>query len=276
MDYLEVKCKFNVEHRDLVIAILSNMGFDSFIETNDGAYGYVFPADFNEEEVSEALSKLNIGQFSLSADKLPDINWNKEWETNYEPVEVEDKLYIRASFHEPKPHFPLEIVITPQMSFGTGHHSTTWLMSKALLGLELKGKRVIDIGCGTGILAILAKKLGAIEVYGNDIENWAHENSIENANQNNTEIVFQKGTIDEISLPNQKFDVVLVNINKNILLQEIQNYIDILQVGGHLLLSGFYQSDVEQLSSEAQRLGLAELSVNVKNNWACASYIKRG
>jgi ribosomal protein L11 methyltransferase len=209
-----------------------------------------------------------LGPIDVVEAEIEKQNWNAVWETNYDPIRISDKVHIRASFHEPDPSVEMDIVINPKMSFGTGHHETTTLMVQAMLEISLAGKSVLDVGTGTGILAFIALKLGASRVHGFDIDPWSVENSIENAALNNCEsATFQEGTIrDE---PFTVYDVVLANINRNILLNELAEYVLRLKSGGILLLSGFYTEDIPFLIQAAQPLGLKlEAETNLRN-WAC-------
>mgnify|MGYP001617885136 CR=1 FL=1 len=213
--------------------------------------------------------------FSFSQEEIKKQNWNKQWEKNFTPVLIEDLCCIRASFH-PAPTPPtMDIIIEPKMSFGTGHHQTTWLMSKALFSLGLKGKSVLDVGCGTGVLSIIAKKLDSQLVTGIDIDEWSIENSRENRKANGFDkeaINFYQGTVG--SLANEMYDVILANINRNILLKEMSKYIAHLNKGGKILLSGFFESDCKELISAAENAGLKNTGKETRNEWALLIFEK--
>lgn len=251
---------------DILVALLSELEFESFSTTDTGVEAYV------QEELDNelAVKEISIDGFSISYQRLeiPKTNWNEEWEKNFHPVFVDDLVCIRAHFHSANNSSKHDIVITPKMSFGTGHHDTTWLMSKTLFEVDVKNKSVLDMGCGTGILAILAYQLGAKPVLGIDIDEWSIENSIENAMNNQaSEIEFKKG--DVALLPStESFDVILANINKNVLKKDLANYYKALKLNGTILLSGFFVADVEELSQLATSIGFDVLQHYHKNEWA--------
>ncbi len=251
---------------DILIALLADFGFESFTqnETNLDAYIQV------ELENESLVKDLNFKDFTFSYTRteIPKTNWNEEWEKNFSPVYVDDLVCVRAHFHDKSINVKHDIVITPKMSFGTGHHDTTWLVSKTMFSLDFKNKSVLDMGCGTGILAILAKLLGATKLLGIDIDDWSIENSIENAEINDcSKIEFKKG--DATLLPKQEtFDIILANINKNILKQDLPNYFNCLKKDGFLLLSGFFIADVEELKNLAKAIGFEFIESYQKNEWA--------
>jgi len=251
---------------EILIAMISDLGFESFDNTDTGFLGYI------KEGLTENLdfSEFQFEDFTytFSVEKIAATNWNAEWEKNFEPVFVEDLLCVRAPFHEKNNSVKYEIVIMPKMSFGTGHHQTTRLMCKQLFETELKNKRVLDMGCGTGILAILAKILGAGEVTGIDIDEWSVENAKENCISNGyPDIILKKGDVD--LLVNEKpFEIILANINKNILKAQIPFYSKIMKIGATLFLSGFFTTDVEELTQAASSNGFKFLSNDNENEWA--------
>jgi len=250
---------------EVLIAMISDLGFESFDTTETGFIAYM-----KEEGTEPDLSEFQFEEFifSYSIEKIPDTNWNAEWEKNFEPVFVDDLLCIRAPFHEKNDKVSKEIVIMPKMSFGTGHHQTTRLMCRQMFSTDLQDKRVLDMGCGTGILAILAKMLGAAQVTGIDIDEWSVENSKENCATNGfPEIILKKGDVD--LLENEKpFDVILANINKNILKAQIPSYSKIMKGGATLFLSGFFTTDLEELTKVAASNGFKFLSSFHENEWA--------
>lgn len=251
---------------DILIALLADLGFESFTQNETGVEAYI-----QEEIENEGLVKeLNFEDFTFSYTRttIPKTNWNEEWEKNFSPVYVDDLVCIRAHFHPAAQHIKHDIVITPKMSFGTGHHDTTWLVSKTMFSIPFTNTHILDMGCGTGILALLAKQLGATKLLGIDIDDWSIENSIENAAINNaTDIEFKKG--DASLLPKtDTFDIILANINKNVLKKDMTSYFNCLKKEGYLLLSGFFTTDVEELKQLAQSIGFTFIESYNKNEWA--------
>lgn len=251
---------------DILIALLADLGFESFSANDTGFDAYVTEEADQEAEIR--ILQFDDFTFSYTRNLIPKSNWNEEWEKNFTPVYVDDLVCIRASFHAPSTATKHDIVITPKMSFGTGHHDTTWLMSKTMFELDLRDKHVLDMGCGTGILAILACQLGATTVEGIDIDDWSIENSIENAAVNETPYIhFRKGDAD--LLPSaETFDVILANINKNVLKKDMPSYFAALKSGGDLLLSGFFATDVSELKETAETCGFQFKNYHRKNEWA--------
>lgn len=269
MEYLEFKIACNEAYREILIAVLAEIGFDSFLETETGIEAYITEDLFDRTAFDEVIAQYRIpGEISVEEGRMAKVNWNEEWEKNYDPIEVGDQVYVRASFHAPKEGVAHEIIINPKMSFGTGHHATTYLMLTHQLNLDHQGKRVIDIGAGTGILAIMAHKLGAGEVQALDIDEWCVENGEENFALNGLpDVKMGLGTIREVA-PQGTFDIVLANINKNVLLDEMEVYADLVQPNCHLLLSGFYEHDIQDIVDKAQAFGLVLKDQKSKNNWA--------
>jgi ribosomal protein L11 methyltransferase len=268
MDYLEFKITCLEEFREILIAELAEIGFDSFLETDTGIDAYTLKRDFDRVKFDEIISNyLEVAQISLSEGLMPKVNWNEEWEKNYDPIEVEDLVYVRASFHQPKEGFRHEIVINPKMSFGTGHHATTFQMLRHQGEVDHSGKRVLDVGSGTGILAIMAHFLGASQVEAFDIDDWCVDNGNENFDLNGLKTRMGLGTIRQVN-PQGPFDIVLANINKNVLLDEMEIYAALLPSKGYLLLSGFYTEDIEDLVQAALPFGLEFLKRSSKDNWA--------
>lgn len=230
---------------EILMAELIEQGFDSFTENPDGILAYIQAELLNEEELkNQWLLNHDEVKISYTYKEMPNINWNEEWEKNFQPINVEDKVLIRAEFHESQ-GLEEEIIIQPKMSFGTGHHATTYLMIQQMMDMDFQGKKVLDMGCGTSVLAIYAKKKGASDVLGIDIDEWAVENSRENAERNNTPMRVELGTANNLGL--EKFDIILANINRNILISDIPRYVEVLQPGGSLLLSGLCFFDVEDI-----------------------------
>ncbi|MDX8568847.1 ribosomal protein L11 methyltransferase [Elizabethkingia miricola] len=230
---------------EILMAELIEQGFDSFTENPDGILAYIQAELLNEEELkNQWLLNHDEVKISYTYKEMPNINWNEEWEKNFQPINVEDKVLIRAEFHESQ-GLEEEIIIQPKMSFGTGHHATTYLMIQQMMDMDFHGKKVLDMGCGTSVLAIYAKKKGASDVLGIDIDEWAVENSRENAERNNTPMRVELGTAD--NLGQEKFEIILANINRNILISDIPRYVEVLEPGGSLLLSGLCFFDVDDI-----------------------------
>ncbi|CAM3465476.1 50S ribosomal protein L11 methyltransferase [Elizabethkingia occulta] len=230
---------------EILMAELIEQGFDSFTENPDGILAYIQAELLNEEELkNQWLLNHDDVKISYTYKEMPNINWNEEWEKNFQPINVEDKVLIRAEFHESQ-GFEEEIIIQPKMSFGTGHHATTYLMIQQMMDMDFQGKKILDMGCGTSVLAIYAKKKGASDVLGIDIDEWAVENSRENAERNNTPMRVELGTAD--NLGQEKFEIILANINRNILISDIPRYVEVLEPGGSLLLSGLCFFDVDDI-----------------------------
>jgi ribosomal protein L11 methyltransferase len=275
MSTIQVIISATTEVTDILVAELGEIGFDIFEDTDQGLCAYCPENVFNQDALEEIISRYQfLGEISFEQNRIEKQNWNEVWEKNYDPIRISDKVFIRASFHDSEPGYQMEIVINPKMSFGTGHHETTSLMSEALFLLDLKDKSVLDAGTGTGILAFIAKKLGATEVKGFDIDEWSVENSIENAALNNCDdIEFTQATVREH--PVIEYDVLLANINRNILLDEMAEYALRLKSGGFLLLSGFYTQDIVSLNKSASKYGFELLRQFDKNNWACLMLVKK-
>jgi ribosomal protein L11 methyltransferase len=250
---------------EILMAFVSEFAFESFESTDDGFVGYI-----NEEHVTGLYFDFELEDITYSyvVNKIETINWNAEWENNFEPVLVDNLLCIRAPFHEQNFSVKHEIIIMPKMSFGTGHHQTTRLVCKNMFAADFKNKKVLDMGCGTGILAILAKQLGAKDVTGIDIDEWSVENAKENCETNHfSEIKIYKGDVN--SLEKEKpFDVIIANINKNILKQQIPTYAKAIASNGILFLSGFFTTDTEDLKSVANDNGFEFVSTENENEWA--------
>lgn len=267
MKYIELSFSFsqNTDFADIVVAKLNEIEFESYVETQDGVDAYIQESLFNQEKLNEVIEDLqSLFQFEYKIKEIKQENWNQQWEENFNPVEINKDCFIRAHFHD-KIDCKYEIIITPKMSFGTGHHETTFLMMNEMFHIDFNNKKVLDMGCGTGILAILSKMLGSSITQAIDIDEWSYENSVENATLNNTEdINFSLGNVTVIE---GAFDVVLANINKNIILEDISKYIDSMNENSDLLLSGFLSEDVIIIRDKAESLGLSFVSHKNKNKW---------
>ena len=230
---------------EILMAELIEVGFDSFTEEHDGILGYIPTDRYVADELKQLPIFLNDAvTITYTSSEMPNINWNEEWEKNFSPINIEDQVSIRAEFH-PNQNLPHEIIIQPKMSFGTGHHATTYLMIQQMLDLNFENKAVLDMGCGTSVLAIFAKQQGAGKTVAIDIDEWSVENSIENAARNNVELEISQGTADNLGKEN--FDIILANINRNILISDIPTYVSVLNNGGQLLLSGLCFFDVDDI-----------------------------
>lgn len=269
MDTIELKLKCSEDYREILLAELAEVGFSSFSDSEKGFDAYAEPADFDKNAFDEVITRYHKpAGIKYELGKVARQNWNKEWESNYDPILVNNRCAVRATFHPSMPQYEHEIIITPKMSFGTGHHQTTRLMLRHQLNFNHQGKRVLDVGCGTGILAIMASRLGATEVKACDIDEWAVENSRENFELNNcANIEVSLGTLADTNFEGP-FDIVLANINKNVLLEEIESYVRFLKPDGLLFLSGFYEADVEDLLAEAGKWGWKKRAIESEKNWA--------
>lgn len=278
MDYIEVKltCVPNNEAINNVLAsVLGEIGFDSFVEHENGTLAYVVKNIYDAEALSQVIADFPLDTaISYEVKEIEDRNWNEEWEKNYfSPIILEDQCVIKSSFHKDVPDAKYTIVINPKMAFGTGHHQTTILMMREILKRDFTGQRVLDMGCGTAILAILASMRGAKDVVAIDIDEWAYDNAIENLNLNRIENVrVEIGGANLLGAV--KFDTVIANINRNILLEDMHAYASVLNIGGTLYMSGFYTEDVAVLKIEADKHGLIFEYSTERDNWAGVKFIK--
>lgn len=262
--------------KDLLIADLATLGFDSFEEEEQGFRAYIPAAQYDMQALETLLLTLPPGfEVHYSYQEIKPQNWNAVWESNFEPIVISGQCYVRALFHPAKPEYPYEVVIHPKMAFGTGHHQTTTMMVQYILEDDFQGKRVLDMGSGTGILAIMAIKRGATHVDAFDNDPVCKESVVENAVLNQVgNIQAACGSVELIT--GETYDVILANINRNILLAHLPSYVDALPVGGRLYLSGFYaEVDLVILNEEADRLGLAFDGAKEMDKWVAARYVKR-
>ena len=257
---------------DILIAELGEIGFESFVENEDGLSAYIQKTDWHER-ILEDIQILNSTEFHISYiyEEIEQINWNTEWEKNFNPIIVDDICSIRAPFHE-KPNTIYDIVIEPKMSFGTGHHETTHMMVRHILKNDFIGKSVLDMGCGTGILAILAEMKGAQPIDAMDYDNWCYLNSIENVERNGCKcITVMEG--DANLLKNRSYDIIIANINRNILLKDINVYVSCLNKNGLLFLSGFYKEDIPSIKEECNKHLLKLAEIMEENNWVALKFV---
>jgi len=279
MNYYEIS--FTVEddegyRRDLLINALGEIGFDTFEETDNGFNAYI-PADtFSEEQLTATLNPFfEQFPFSHKSNFIEQKNWNEVWESNFEPIVIGDQISVRATFHEPRPDVQHEIVIDPKMAFGTGHHQTTSMILQLMLDENFAGKKVLDMGCGTGILAIMAAKLNANPIVAVDYDPVCYESTIENAQLNNiANITALCGSKEAI--PSEQFDIILANINRNILLDQMDKYAQVLKPGGTIFFSGFYETpDLEIITQAANQYGLSYITHKKDKDWVAAKFIRQ-
>jgi len=276
VDYIEIKVNCDVLFRDILIAEMGEIDFDSFVETEVGFDAYITEDKFSHPGLQQLFNNYRKQtKIWYELKKVPRVNWNEEWEKNYDPIQVGDDIYVRAIFHDPRPEFPYEIVINPKMSFGTGHHETTHQILALQLEVDFREKAVLDIGSGTGILAIMAHKLGAGEVSATDIDDWCIENSTENFGLNEvTPKYIKQGVIKSLGFE-ETFDIVLANINKNVLLEEMDEYARLTKSGGYLFLSGFYAYDEADILECTDALGFEKLKSTAKREWTAVLLKKK-
>ncbi|MEI8273941.1 MAG: 50S ribosomal protein L11 methyltransferase [Paludibacter sp.] len=278
MNYFEVRFfiePFEEYISDVLAEELGELGFDSFASTEETLDAYISETDFDESKIKALLDDF---PFEASIDykfsKIESKNWNEEWEKHYfEPILIGNECVIHSSFHQNVPKAKYDIVIDPKMAFGTGHHETTSLVIAEILKMDLKGKSLLDMGCGTAVLAILASMLGAKNILAIDIDTWCTENSIENISINKIENVEIKLGGAEL-LSGLHFDIVVANINRNILLSDMESYASCLESGKELYMSGFYREDIPIIEAEANRNGLRLIEFHEKNNWVVVRTIK--
>jgi len=262
---IEIACSDGL--REILMAELGEADYDSFLETDEGLEAYAERDQFDEQVLKEILSRYNLANDSYQIQTVEEKNWNVEWEKNFEPIVVNDQCLVRATFHQVAQTYPYEIVIDPKMAFGTGHHATTYLMLQWQLELDQQNKTVADAGCGTGVLAIMAKKRGASQITAFDNNEWAISNSQDNFALNDaTDISLFLGTIQDINVE-EKFDLILANINRNVLLDEMGFYAKRLSSDGNLLLSGFLEADKSLIEQRAQQAGLQPLGAKLHRGW---------
>ncbi|MDO9595794.1 MAG: 50S ribosomal protein L11 methyltransferase [Lutibacter sp.] len=277
MDNIYISYTFKVSPKEpateILIAELGEVGFESFVENEEGVEAFIQKNDWNAQ-VLDDIYVLKSGEFQISYEmrEIEQTNWNIEWEKNFNPIQVDGLVSIRAPFHE-NPNLKYDIVIEPKMSFGTGHHETTHMMVQHLLDLNVAGKKVLDMGCGTGILAIFAEMKGAKPIDAIDIDNWCYQNSLENVERNHCKhIAVYEG--DASLLKDKKYEVIIANINRNILLNDMHIYASCLSENGVILLSGFYKEDIPVIDAEVSKYGLKLDKQIERNNWVALKYVK--
>ena len=257
---------------EILIAELGYAGFESFVENNEGVTAYIQKEDWNEN-ILDDIQILKHKEFTIEYEfsEIEQTNWNAEWEKSFKPIVVDDLVTVRAPFHD-KTDTKYDIIIEPKMSFGTGHHETTHMMIQHILKNDFKGKSVLDMGCGTGVLAIFAEKAGASQLDAIDIDNWCYINSLENVERNNCKnISVYEGDVS--LLIDKTYDIVIANINRNILLNDIPQYAKCLNKNGKLFLSGFYENDLELITQKCDENRLNFKDKILKNKWIAAMFI---
>ncbi|MFA7489708.1 MAG: 50S ribosomal protein L11 methyltransferase [Mariniphaga sp.] len=279
MDYYKATIGINPPEdwvRDILAARLAEIGFESFIETGSGLEGFIPVVHFDEDEVNQQLLLFEKDfNFTCSFELIKSKNWNEEWEKNYfKPLVIAGECLVRAPFHKEYPACKYEIVIEPNMAFGTGNHETTAMMLEAILKENLIGKSVLDMGCGTGILGILASQRGAGHITAIDIDEWSVKGTRENMIRNNIHnLTVKKGDAD--LLGSEHYDLILANIQKNVLLNDLPSYTQCLNPNGKIFMSGFYLEDLPDIKKATDSLGLSEAGYSCRNNWVAATFTKK-
>ena len=275
MDFIELSVEAPRELADILVAELAEVGFDTFEDNDAGFCAYITEEAFNSDAVEEIVARYSgIGNLTHSHRVITRQNWNAEWEKNFQPLVIADRVSVRAPFHPAPAGVDYDIVIMPRMSFGTGHHETTALMLENQLGVDHRGRRVLDMGTGTGILAIMAELLGARQVLAVDTEPWTVENARDNAAENQCRnIECRLGGVETL-VDEAPFDLILANINRNVLLEDMHEYARLLPSGRPILFSGFYEEDLAQITAEAARQGLRYQRHRTLRNWVSALFEK--
>jgi ribosomal protein L11 methyltransferase len=280
LDYYKIEIRitpFEEWLRDVLTAELGEIGYESFMETENGFEAFIPYKDFNEEDVIQLLENFEEKHtFNVQKDLIKEKNWNEVWEKNYfKPLVIGGECLIRAPFHKDFPRCNYEIVIEPNMAFGTGNHETTSMMLEAILKSDMQNKIVLDMGCGTGILGILASMKGASEITAIDIDEWSVKGTHENASRNNIKNLKVKQG-DASLLGAKKYDFIFANIHKNVLMNDLPAYSKCLNKNGLLFISGFYTEDIADLKAKAKEVGLKDIGFTKKNNWVAGFYAKTG
>ncbi|MES2827550.1 MAG: 50S ribosomal protein L11 methyltransferase [Bacteroidota bacterium] len=278
MEYIQVTFLFdNIEayQQDLLIDELASIGYNTFEDVESGFAAFIDFDSYSAVELATVASQLDASvQYSYKINEIAAENWNEEWEKNFEPLIIDDQCYVRATFHQSRPEYKHEIVIDPKMAFGTGHHQTTTMMMEYLLSAKVEDRSILDMGCGTGILAILASKLGAKSLVAIDNDDVCYQSTIENSALNHIEnLVPLCGSKEQI--PNEQFDIILANINRNILLDQIPSYGDRLKSGGDIYFSGFYEvPDLEMIQKACNAIGIQYKDHKKNGDWVAAHFTK--
>ncbi|MBD8348749.1 50S ribosomal protein L11 methyltransferase [Dysgonomonas sp. HGC4] len=281
MNYIEAVFLCN-PHSEIITEVLSaelaEIGFESFVDTERGSTAYIQESLYSKDAIDAVLENFPLeSKITYTTSLIEGKDWNEEWEKNYfKPLIIDDKCIIQSTFHNEPASYEYNIYIDPKMAFGTGHHQTTELMIREILDVDFTGKSVLDMGCGTAILGILASMRGADPILAIDIDEWAYDNAKENLDLNKiSNIDVQIGGADLLT-GDKTFDVILANINRNILLNDIHVYASVLNPEGILFMSGFYTEDIPALTEECNKHGLSLIHSNNKDNWANVKFIKKG
>lgn len=273
-NYFCISTRNESDFSEALVALMSEMPFDTFEESEIGVKAYIKKLDFNQDIENQLVELSNTFNFDFSIEEIEAQNWNEVWESNFNPIVIGDFCGIRADFHAPIPNVEYEIVINPKMAFGTGHHETTHMMIEAMKNIDFHSKRVFDYGCGTGILAIMAGKLGATEIVGVDNEYPAYESTIENAEINGVPFIKSIfGTLKDVNEGN--FDIVLANINRNIIINSLDVLFDKLNPEGIMMMSGFLKEDESFMRNAIEMKGLTFIETKQKGNWICMKVGKK-
>lgn len=276
MVYIEIILDVNpvVPFADIIMCELGEIGCESFVNTNTGFKAYIPKDLYDENLLNQTLKAYTECEIKCSTEEIPDQNWNAVWESTHEPVLVDDFCWVYAPFHGINNSCQYNILIEPKMSFGTAHHSTTYMMLSFIRDEEMTGKKVLDMGSGTGVLAILAEMRGAKHIEAIDNDEWAYRNALENVEKNNCQNIDVLLGDASLLTNDKKFDIIIANINRNILLRDMSNYINVLEKGGTLLLSGFYHHDIPSIQEEAEKLGMKFDYHKERNEWVACRFIK--
>lgn len=276
MNYTKISFKLNPdteENREILVAMLSELTFESFDDTDELVLGYIPGESFDLDEIAGITTTLSFS-VDIENEMIPDQNWNEVWEKNYfKPLLIGGRCLVRAPFHTEYEPAEFELVIEPKMAFGTGNHETTTLVAEQILNMDLTGKTVLDVGCGTGILGMLASLKGAKSVTAIDIDIWSFESTVENARLNNISNIEAK-LGDAGLLGSESYEIIFANIHKNVIIKDLPVYEGVLQSGGKLFLSGFYTQDMSDVKVKAESLGLKETGFHEKNNWVVYAFEK--
>ncbi len=266
MEYTEIsidQTTLKKAFQDIIIAEMGELGFESFLEEHSYLRAYIPSKAYNEAEIKKLSTRYE--DFSFTSRIIAQQNWNAQWESSFTPISIDNYCYIRAPFHKENQHFDYEIEIEPKMSFGTGHHATTRLMIQLMRSVGMKDKNVLDMGCGTGVLGILAKMTGAALVDGIDIDQWAVENTLENAQRN--KVHFDLVELGDAGIITRNYDIILANINRNILLSDMEIYRNHIKNGGYLFLSGFLEADTNIVKRKAETFNLTLMDQLSEDQW---------
>jgi ribosomal protein L11 methyltransferase len=276
MIYIEITLDINplVPFTDIIMCELGEVGCESFVNTNKGFKAYIPKDLYDENLLKQTLKVYSVCEIKYTIEEIPDQNWNAVWESTHEPVMVDDFCWVYAPFHGTNNSCQYNMLIEPKMSFGTAHHSTTYMMLSFIKDEKMDGKRVLDMGSGTGVIAILAEMRGAKHIEAIDNDEWAYRNALENVEKNNCQNI--EVLLGDASLltDDKKFDIIIANINRNILLRDMHSYITVLEEGGTLLLSGFYHHDIPSIQEKAENLGMKFDCHKERNEWVACRFVK--